>query len=297
MAKKAALGRGLSALLSAEEDVQTKTVQDNPGVLGAIAELPVAEITANPFQPRTYFEDQALTELKDSIAVHGLIQPVTVRKTGPHAFQLISGERRFRASQLAGLSNIPAYIRVADDQAMLEMALVENIQRQELDSIEIAISYQRLIDECNITQEEVGKKVSKNRSTVTNYLRLLKLSPSIQSALRQGQLSMGHARALLSLSDEKVQQKAFKKIVEEALSVRQAEQLIRELKNPEDKKKSSGPSHKFELTFEQQKHREELERIVDSKLEIKRDSTGKGKITIGFQNDDDLTRILEILNP
>ncbi|HET6991943.1 MAG TPA: ParB/RepB/Spo0J family partition protein, partial [Bacteroidia bacterium] len=220
--KRNALGRGLSALLeNASTDITTttKTSPELGAVVGAVTNLPLAQIEANPFQPRSHFEEQALAELADSIKLHGIIQPVTVRKMGYDRFQLISGERRFRASQLAGLENVPAYVRVANDQAMLEMALVENIQRENLDAIEIAISYKRLIEECSLTQEQLSEKVSKQRSTVTNYLRLLKLPPEVQLGIREKKISMGHARALINVEKSDDMVEIYHRITEEDLSV------------------------------------------------------------------------------
>tara|TARA_Y100000782_G_C10188470_1_gene268481 strand:- start:5387 stop:6289 length:903 start_codon:yes stop_codon:yes gene_type:complete len=297
--KKKALGKGLSALLSSNETETADAVANDPAVLGAIAELPVSSIETNPFQPRTHFEEDALNELADSIRQHGVIQPITVRKTGTNQFQLISGERRFRASQLAGLDAVPAYIRIANDQTMLEMALVENIQREDLDAIEVAISYQRLIDEVNLTQEELADKVAKKRATVTNYLRLLKLPPTIQKGIRDKQITMGHARALINVDTEQKQNEIFHHVVENGLSVRQTEELARGAKaNPQTKtRKKAGALAKADLSFEQQKHQVDLTRVLESKLEIKKDDSGKGKILISFNNDDDLTRILNILNP
>src|SRR4051812_34249358 len=200
--KKPALGRGLSALLeNAKTDITTKNIGENAAVVNSVATIRVQQIETNPFQPRTNFEETALQELSDSIRQHGIIQPITVRKLGYDKYQLISGERRFRASQLAGLTSVPAYIRIANDQGMLEMALVENIQRENLDAIEVAISYKRLIDECDLTQEQLSQKVSKQRSTITNYLRLLKLPVEIQLAIRNGDITMGHARALINIEN------------------------------------------------------------------------------------------------
>ena len=220
--KKRALGRGLSALLeNANTDITTRLSSDENATLGSIAEVSISAIEANPFQPRSLFEEEALVELSESIKTYGIIQPVTLRKMGNDHFQLISGERRFRASQIAGLDKIPAYIRVADDQTMLEMALVENIQRENLDAIEIAISYKRLMEECNLTQESLSQKVSKKRSTVTNYLRLLKLPAEIQLGIRKSLISMGHARALVAIEDIDQQLFLFERVVNEELSVRQ----------------------------------------------------------------------------
>ena len=295
MAKKAALGRGLSALLDSNETEVTTNIRNNPEVLGSIAELSIDSIEINPFQPRTHFDEDGLQELTDSIKVHGIIQPITVRKLGLNKYQLISGERRFRASQRAGLNMIPAYVRVANDQTMLEMALVENIQRRDLDAIEVAISYQRLIDECQITQEELGKKVSKNRSTVTNYLRLLKLPAIVQKGIREGDLSMGHARSIVSLDNERDQQRVFAETVRKNLSVRQVEELVRKIKNPSSQQK--GATDKIDLSYEQQKHMSELESALRTKLSIKQSGNGKGNLSISFGSAAELDRILELLNP
>ncbi|HLG02137.1 MAG TPA: ParB/RepB/Spo0J family partition protein, partial [Bacteroidia bacterium] len=234
--KRNALGKGLSALLeSASTDITTNPrLNAEPGaIVGSVSNIPVSQIEANPFQPRSHFEEVALKELADSIKQHGIIQPVTVRKMGYDRFQLISGERRFRASQLAGLESIPAYVRVANDQAMLEMALVENIQRENLDAIEIAISYKRLIDECSLTQEQLSEKVSKQRSTVTNYLRLLRLPPIVQLGIREKKISMGHARALINVEKQDVMEDLYHRIMEEELSVREVEDLARDAKKIE----------------------------------------------------------------
>jgi len=293
MSKKKGLGRGLSALLeNVETDITSGT--DSTGVtrvLGSVAMIPIGHIEANPFQPRSIFDEESLLELSKSIKVHGIIQPVTVRKMGYDQFQLISGERRFRASQIAGLEEIPAYIRVANDQDMLEMALVENIQRKNLDAIEVAISYQRLIDECKLTQDQLSEKVGKKRATVSNYIRLLKLPPEVQYAIRNQDLSMGHARALLSFNDDKELLKAFKKILAEGLSVRQTEALAKEKSNKTEPKKSQ----KGVLSFEHQKIKSDLIDHFGTKVDLKRDYQGKGKIEIPFRNDDDLQRIIEKL--
>ena len=239
--KKRGLGRGLSALLeSIETDITSDTNSESAKlVLGSIANIEIEKIEANPFQPRATFNKEALVELSESIKQHGVIQPVTVRKLGNGYFQLISGERRFRASQIAGLSEIPAYIRVANDQAMLEMALVENIQREDLDPIEVAISYKRLIEECKLTQEGLSEKVAKNRSTVTNFLRLLKLPVEIQAGLRERKLTMGHARSLINIPEEKEQLRVYTKIIEDGLSVRQTEEISSHTKNTKKSNKNS----------------------------------------------------------
>ncbi|MBL4624711.1 MAG: ParB/RepB/Spo0J family partition protein [Flavobacteriales bacterium] len=294
-AKKRALGRGLSALLEdAGTDITSKSNVTEGATLGSVAMLPISQIEANPFQPRTKFEKEALTELANSIQEHGIIQPITLRKLGYDKYQIISGERRFRASQAAGLKEIPAYIRVANDQAMLEMALVENIQRRELDAIEIAISYKRLLDECDLTQDALSQKVSKSRSSVTNHLRLLKLPVEVQLAVRDGAISMGHARALIGL-EQKKQLTIFKKILADSLSVRQVEELVRGV----DQKKSIQPKKASgwgELSFEQQKLREDLSDMFGNKITIKKDDSGKGKLEIPFNSDEDLDRIAGFFN-
>src|SRR6188474_798365 len=228
MSKKLALGRGLKSLLSDTPDTEQLDETAAPAASG-MSEILVSEIEANPWQPRTDFNAEALKELSESIKVHGIIQPITVRRLNRNQYQLISGERRFQASKLAGLKTIPAYIRSADDQQMLEMALIENIQRENLNPIEISLSYQRLISECNLKQEELGERVGKNRSTVTNYLRLLKLPPDIQIALRDNKLSMGHARAIINVENPEEQLYIFKKALGEELSVRKVEELVREI--------------------------------------------------------------------
>src|SRR5471030_497670 len=229
--KRNALGRGLSALLNDSENVYTNKNNISQGSevagLGSVNDIKLSEIEVNPFQPRTDFDEQALGELADSIKLQGLIQPITVRRVNAHKYQLISGERRFRASKLAGLTAIPAYVRTANDQQMLEMALIENIQRENLNAIEVALSFQRMIDECNLKQEELGERVSKNRSTVTNYLRLLKLPPTIQASIRDGQVSMGHARALIGVDDTMQQIYIHKQIIQQGLSVRRVEEMVR----------------------------------------------------------------------
>lgn len=290
--KKRALGRGLSALLeNANTDITTRLSSDENATLGSIAEVSISAIEANPFQPRSLFEEEALVELSESIKTYGIIQPVTLRKMGNDHFQLISGERRFRASQIAGLDKIPAYIRVADDQTMLEMALVENIQRENLDAIEIALSYKRLMEECNLTQESLSQKVSKKRSTVTNYLRLLKLPAEIQLGIRKSLISMGHARALVAIEDIDQQLFLFERVVNEELSVRQIEELIRE-NNTKSKPK---PASKNYLTYDLEQRRNYLSERFSNKIDLKRSRSGTGKLVINFKSDDDLNLILSLL--
>ncbi|MCA1762119.1 MAG: ParB/RepB/Spo0J family partition protein, partial [Flavobacteriales bacterium] len=285
MSKKKGLGRGLSALL---ENVETDITTGNQSpsatrVLGSVALLPIEHIEANPFQPRSVFDEESMLELAASIKELGIIQPVTVRKMGYDRFQLISGERRFRASQIAGLTEIPAYIRVANDQAMLEMALVENIQRKNLDAIEVAISYQRLISECDLTQEALSERVGKKRATITNYLRLLKLPPEVQMAIRQDKITMGHARALLAFESEAKIQAIFEKILSENLSVRDVEGLG---KSQKSSKRTETKSRNI-LSFEHQKIKSELIDLFGTKVDIKRNPKGQGKIEIPFASDDD----------
>lgn len=297
MSKKPALGRGLGALLqNVDTDITSKSRLESDGnhqVVGSVSTILIESIEANPFQPRTQFEKEALLELSESIKEHGIIQPVTVRKLGYNKFQLISGERRFRASQIAGLTEIPAFIRIANDQEMLEMALVENIQRQDLDAIEVAFSYQKLIEECNLTQEQLSEKVSKKRSTVANYLRLLKLPAEIQLAIRTKELSMGHARALINIVDEKQQVKIAKRIIAEGLSVRQVEELVKDKKEqPTKEKVVKIPKN---LSFSDLKIQEDLSTFLKSEVVIEKNNRGKGKLVIAFKDEAELDRITELL--
>ena len=299
--KRSALGKGLSALLeNSNTDITTKNSSND--VVGSIAMLPIENIEANPFNPRTNFEKEALDELCESISLHGIIQPLTVRKLGRDKYQLISGERRFRASQLAGLTEVPAYIRIANDQSMLEMALVENIQREDLNSIEVAISYQRLIDECSLTQDQLSQKISKSRSSITNHIRLLKLPADIQAGVRDNLISMGHARALVSAGDESLQLAIFNKILLESLSVRDVEILIRQghlkpenSENIEDKKNKK-TTIETELSGVQAVFKEHLTDKLASKIEVSKTVNGAGKIIINFNSEVDFNRIIEILN-
>ena len=294
--KRPALGKGLSALLeSSSTDITSRELSDS-SVLGSVAMLPIDHIEANPFNPRTHFEAEALEELSESIATHGIIQPLTVRKLGRNKYQLISGERRFKASQIAGLKEVPAYIRVANDQAMLEMALVENIQREDLNAIEVALSYQRLIQECNLTQEKLGEQISKSRTSITNHLRLLKLPAKIQLAVREKEISMGHARALVALDDEKKQLDIFDKIIEDNLSVRQVEDLIREGKSSSKTTKTEKAKPKHKISEIQNEFTERLSDKVAAKVQIKKQPNGNGKVIINFNSEVDLNRIIEILN-
>lgn len=296
MSKKPALGRGLGALLQdSETDITIKSTEKEAGnIVGAVANISISSIETNPFQPRTQFEKDALLELTNSIKELGIIQPVTVRKLGYGKYQLISGERRFRASQVAGLKEIPAFIRIANDQEMLEMALVENIQRQDLDAIEVAFSYQKLIEECNLTQEKMSERVGKKRSTVANYLRLLKLPAEIQLAIRTKDISMGHARALVNINDEKKQLTLSRRIVKEGLSVRQVEDIVKDRKTEERELqlKKGGVS---DLSFSQQKIKDELTDFLKTKVQLQSNANGKGKLTIPFTSEKELERIIELL--
>lgn len=296
--QRKALGKGLSALLESQEtDITTKAAGDaNSPVLGSIGFLNIEQIEANPFQPRSHFEEEALQELSDSIKEHGIIQPVTVRKLGYDKYQLISGERRFRASQLAGLKEIPAYIRLADDQAMLEMALVENIQRENLDPVEIAISYKRLIDECNLTQEGLSQKVSKQRSTITNYLRLLKLPAEIQLGLRENTITMGHARALINVENKEAQLAIFKTIVEQDLSVRDTEELVRE--TAKEDFINSGKTTvtvKKSLMKTDKAISKRLQQRFNKSAEVRIAPNGKGRIILPFNSHEELQKFLSVM--
>lgn len=290
--RRNALGRGLGALLDDPNESSERTAME-PAV-SAINEIPLTEIEANPFQPRSHFDKEALEELAESIKVQGIIQPITVRKLEKNKYQLISGERRLQASKLAGLESLPAYVRVANDQQMLEMALIENIQRENLNAIEIALSYQRLISECELKQEQLGERVGKNRTTVNNYLRLLKLPPDIQIAIRDQRLSMGHARAIINIDNIDTQLSIFKKIVEDDLSVRKVEALVRSMMsgNQEEKKKEK---EKTEANPEIKSLQTRLSSHFGTKVEIKSDNKDKGEIKIPFMSKDDLNRILELL--
>jgi ParB family chromosome partitioning protein len=290
--KKRGLGRGLDAILqSPETDITSSDISGNY-VAGAVAEMNIDFIEANPFQPRTDFDESALNELAESIKIQGVIQPVTVRKMGRDKYQLISGERRLRASKMAGLKTIPVFIRVANDEQMLEMALIENTHREGLNAIEIALSYQRLIEECNITQEQLSEKVGKDRSTVTNFLRLLKLPPEVQVALRDGFISMSQARAIINIEDKTKQLVILKEIIDKDLSVRQVEELVRSLnsKNVKTKKQKDVLPEAFIFTVDS------LSKSLNTKVKINRNSKGKGSLTIDFKNDEDFERLIALIN-
>lgn len=299
--RKIGLGKGLSALLNDTEDVKQQVKSRSvgeipePAATNLIGTVRISRITVNPFQPRTDFDEIALGELAESIKLQGLIQPITVRQVGDDSYQLISGERRLRASKLAGLSEIPAYIRTADDQQMLEMALIENIQRENLNAIEVALSFQRMIEECNLKQEELGERVSKNRSTVTNYLRLLKLPPVIQAAIRDGQLSMGHARALINVPEVDKQLYIFREVIKKGLSVRKTEELVRDVQQRATHSPSNG-NKAAPLSFQYQKVEDDLASRFATKVRLRTSKKGTGSIEIPFHSEEDLNRILELLD-
>lgn len=290
--KKQALGRGLSALLK-DDSNDIKTAQDNNAdtIIGNIVELELDLIAINPFQPRTNFNDDTLRELASSIKELGVIQPITVRKIEANQFQLVSGERRFRASKLLGMTTIPAYIRIANDQESLEMALVENIQRQDLDPIEIALSYQRLIDEIALTQEQMSERVGKKRSTIANYLRLLKLDPIIQTGMRDGFISMGHGRAMINIENQDDQLDIYETIITDKLSVRATEQLVKQYHNPSIK----STTKTTELPKFVRKGVKEFSEYFGHKISVKVTKNGTGQITIPFHSEEDFNRIKKLV--
>ena len=286
------LGRGLDSILqSPETDITSRDISGD-FVAGAVAEIDIDLIETNPFQPRTEFDETALRELAQSIKEQGVIQPVTVRKLGYNKYQLISGERRLRASKMAGLTKIPAFIRVANDEQMLELALIENIHRENLNAIEVAISYQRLIDECNLTQEEVSEKVGMSRSAVANFLRLLKLPPEIQLAIRDGHISMGHARALININDKEEQLKLLQQIIMEEMTVRQTEEMADKAKGKADKERKQTnfiPEH-FKSKIKT------LSQTLNTKVKVKRNIKGQGSVVIDFKDEAEFDRIMELFN-
>ncbi len=291
--KKKALGRGLSAILeSPETDITSKDISGS-FVAGAIASIPIGQIESNPFQPREDFEPEALNELAASIKEQGIIQPITVRKMGYDKYQLISGERRLKASKIAGLDEIPSYIRIANDQQMLEMALVENIQRESLNALEIAMSYQRLIDECELTQEELSQRVGKNRTTISNYIRLLKLPVETQVAIRDSKITMGHARALISIEDEPTQVTILRNIIVKDLSVREVEEIVRNLNRQPALKKSTEVK---DLPAEIDLKRLNIASRLNTMVNVQLNNKGKGNIVISFNSRNDLERLLSDLN-
>jgi len=284
MVKRNALGRGLGALIDDAEKIHQSA---------GIDEIELSKIEANPFQPRSKFDQEALAELSASIKEIGLIQPITLRKVSDDKYQIIAGERRFRASQMAGLNKIPAYVRKAKDDGMLEMALVENIQREDLDSIEIALSYQRLMDELEYTQEELSSRVGKKRSTIANYLRLLKLPAVIQKGLIEKQISMGHARAIINIEDPDTQIMIFSQTIKHGFSVRKVEEIVRDLNAQEGKGTAKTPKSKFPNEFQIIKN--QLDKIFDARIDFSMNEKGKGKITIPFKSEKDLERIVKII--
>ena len=285
--KKSALGKGLGALLeNAKTDITSNSNNPIQNQAGLISRINISNITPNPFQPRIDFEKNSLIELSNSIKEHGIIQPITVRKIGRDNFQIISGERRYQASKIANINEIPCYIRIANDEEMLEMAIVENIQRKDLNSIEIGLSYQRLIEECNLTHEQLSNKVSKNRSTITNFLRLLKLPIVVQKALRDSTITMGHARALLSFTSEQEILQAYNKILSENLSVRLTEQMSTKVK--ENKKNKKGILNRYEIRMENN-----ISFQFKSKVKIKKKLNGSGQVLISFKNQEHLSKILD----
>ena len=291
--KKQALGRGLSALLKdPANDIQSASDKNADKVVGNIIEIAIEDIEVNPFQPRTKFNEETLKELAISIRELGVIQPITVRKVAFNKYQLVSGERRYRASKLIGLNTIPAYVRIANDQESLEMALVENIQRQDLDPIEIALSYQRLIDEINLTQEQMSDRVGKKRSTISNYLRLLKLDPIIQTGMRDGFISMGHGRAMINIDKAIDQLEVYEKIIKNKLSVRATESLVKNLNNPSSEPKTEGAS---ELPKHIKKGIKEISEYFGHKIDVKVSKNGSGKITIPFHSEEDFNRIKKLV--
>jgi ParB family chromosome partitioning protein len=293
--RKTGLGKGLSALLDDTDVVHpNKNINgslEQTAQIGSISHVNINSIETNPYQPRTEFDQVALNELSESIKIQGLIQPITVRKQGDK-FQLISGERRLRASKLAGLTEIPAYIRSVDDQQMLEMALIENIQRENLNAIEVALSFQMMIDECRLKPEQLGERVGKNRTTVSNYLRLLKLPPVIQVAIRDGKISMGHARALISVEEQEKQLYIHQEILAKGLSVRKVEELVRSINHVQVKLKNQPVG----TSFQYQKLQTDLATKFATKVKLKVKENGKGAIEIPFVSNDDLNRILELLD-
>ncbi len=290
--RKQALGRGLSALLKdPENDIQSASDQNADKVVGSIVELDLESITVNPFQPRSNFDDESLNELADSIRQLGLIQPITVRKLGFNSYQLVSGERRYRASKKIGLKQIPAYIRIANDQESLEMALVENIQRQDLDPVEIALSYQRLIDDIGLTQEKLSERVGKKRSTITNYLRLLRLDPIIQTGMRDGFISMGHGRSLVNVDSREDQISIYERIIGENLSVRETESLVRNYHRPGEKVQKGSTSKKAGIPDFAAEGMEALREYLDTDVKLAVTKDGKGRISIPFKNAADFIKL------
>ena len=299
--KKSVLGRGLGALLDSN-DTTDRTNQKqfannipNPKQEGSvILNIPLDQIEVNPFQPRTTFEEESLNDLSDSIKVHGVIQPITVRKIENNKYQLIAGERRLRASKLAGKTEVPAFVRLASDQESIEIALIENIQREDLNPLEIAINYKRLQDECDLTQEELATRLGKNRSSVTNFIRLLRLPPDIQAGLRDEKITMGHAKALLAIDNPLLLLSAYKDVTGKGLSVRQTEELVRQLES-KPKKNTTSANKSTAIPFTIRKMQDQLTTALSTKVLINRSSDGKGEILVKFYNDEDLGRLVEAI--
>nr|NQU93177.1 ParB/RepB/Spo0J family partition protein [Bacteroidota bacterium] len=291
--KKSSLGRGLEAILqSPDTDITSRDISGNY-VVGAIANMDISKIEANPFQPRNKFEEEALLELSESIKEQGIIQPITVRKLGYDKYQIISGERRLRAAKIAGLTEIPTYIRVANDEQMLELALIENIHRQDLNAIEIGISYQRLMEECEVTQEELSKRIGKQRSTISNYIRLLKLPAEVQIAIRDGSITMGHARTFINIENREDQLALLHEILETSLSVREVEGKVRKINKSKAKSRNKIPRP---LPEKYQNFQVNLSDTLKTRVELKRNTKGRGSIVISFTNDEDMERIATLLN-
>lgn len=291
VAKRKALGRGLGALIE-DAKYEKRPVREAVST-SAIAEIEISKIEANPFQPRKEFDKETLTELADSIKELGIIQPITVKKLDNGNFQLISGERRLRASKMAGLKNIISFIRDTNDQGLLEMALVENIQREDLNSVEIAVTYQRLMDECKLTQERLSERIGKKRATIANYLRLLRLPAEIQVGVRDKKISMGHAKAIINIDNPETQIKVFYRIINEGLSVRNAEAIVREINYPVRKEKRK--SNIVQLPKQYLNVRNSLNKWLDTKVDLKKSENGKGSITISFNSEDEFSRIASLL--
>ncbi|MCB9034632.1 MAG: ParB/RepB/Spo0J family partition protein [Chitinophagales bacterium] len=295
--KKQALGKGIRALLSdIDEDTEVLKIntQNDDSIVNTVPQIPLEQIEVNPFQPRNEFNQDALEDLANSIKVHGVIQPITVRKIGQKKYQLIAGERRLRASKMAGLTEIPAYVRTANDQEVVEIALIENIQREDLNAIEVALTYQRLIDECELTHENLGDRLGKNRSTVTNYLRLLKLPPEIQKALSHNVISMGHARAIINVPEVEKQLYILQEINAKSLSVRKTEELAKLVGNKPTTTKKEVKDNK-DLPVAYKKIEQRLMDVLETKVKIKKGKEDKGEIVIPFYSSSDLNRILDIL--
>lgn len=298
--KKPDLGKGIRALLQSMEsetsvEINDKKTAQQDANNAAVSHISLDSIEVNPFQPRADFDETALKELSDSIKMHGVVQPITVRKVGTNKYQLISGERRTRAAKLAGLKEIPAYLRAANDQEMLEIALIENIQREDLNAIEVAIHFRRLLDECNLTHESLADRVGKDRSTVTNFLRLLKLPPEVQRGLKEKKISMGHARAILALEDPIAQIDIYKETITRNLSVRDVELLARDYRGKKQSSTSATTKKATGLSFELKKIQDEMASHLATRVQIKKDKQGKGEIVISFFSDDDLFRIKDII--